>query len=132
MLKKIVLTAAAVSLFAIPSVALSESEIADLIQNAETDDLTMVSKYDMGVVQGGNVALAGGKVRDIKQKISGDALKLKMEYATSVVQAANVIGATEIKGATQNAEFDDAKMVSDSNSNAVQAINAASSCLTCD
>lgn len=133
MLKKIVLTAAAVSLFAIPSVALSSGgpEISDLMQNAETDDLTMKSTYDMGVVQGGNVAL-GGDVKEIEQDISGDDLNLTMKYATAVVQAANVIGGTEIKGALQNASFDKATMTSDSNLGAIQAINAATSCVNCD
>jgi hypothetical protein len=60
MFKKIVLTVAAASLFVIPSVALSCMDCADmtnLLQNAETADLSMLSLDDMGVVQGGNVAV---------------------------------------------------------------------------
>lgn len=131
MLKKIVLTVAAASLFVIPSVALSQTEIDDLLQNAETDDLTMYSGYDMASVQGGNVAL-GKKVKNVEQNIEGDELDLDMYYATAVVQGANVIGGKKIKNAVQNASFDAATLSSDSNLGAVQAINVATNCASCD
>ncbi|MCI5194857.1 MAG: hypothetical protein D3919_01225 [Candidatus Electrothrix sp. AW5] len=132
MFKKIVLTVAAASLFVIPSVAFSgDTEIDDLLQNAETDDLTMYSGYDMASVQGGNVAL-GKKVKNVEQNIEGDDLDLDMYYATAVVQAANVIGGKKIKNAEQNASFDTATLTSDSNLGAVQAINAATNCASCE
>ncbi|MCI5115210.1 MAG: hypothetical protein D3921_07015 [Candidatus Electrothrix sp. AW1] len=133
MFKKIVLTVAAASLFVIPSVALSCMDCADmtnLLQNAETDDLAMISAYDQDVVQGGNVAL-GKKVKNSKQNIKGDNLDLTMAYATGVVQGANVIGGKKIKNAVQNAKFKAATLVSDSNYSAAQGINVATNCASC-
>jgi hypothetical protein len=130
MFKKIVLTVAAASLFVIPSSALS-TDIENLLQNAEVDDLTMVSTYDMAVVQAGNAAL-GGKVKNVKQKIEGDDLVMDMAGATGVVQGANLLGGKKIKNAKQKASFDDVAMISDSNFAGVQAINAATSCVYCD
>ena len=132
MWKKIALTAA-VGLFVIPSVALSNnaSDINNLLQNATTDDLYMSSDDDRGVVQGGNVAL-GGDVKNTEQNITGDDLDMDLEDGKDVVQAANVIGGNNIKNATQNASFDDAGLYSDGNKNSIQAINAATNCVSCD
>jgi hypothetical protein len=132
MFKKIVLTVAAASLFVIPSVAFSgDTEIDDLMQNAETDNVTMVSVYDAGVIQAGNVAL-GGKIKDVEQNIEGDDLYMEMQYATAAVQAANALGGKKIKDAEQHASFNAVGMVSNSNFLGVQAINAATSCVSCD
>jgi hypothetical protein len=135
MFKKIVLTVAAASLFVIPSIAMSGcmdcADINNLLQNAETDDLTMYSGYDMAVVQGGNVAL-GKKVKNVEQNIEGNELDLDMYYATLAVQGANVIGGKKIKNAEQNASFDNATLTSDSNLGAVQAINVATNCASCE
>ncbi|MCW5211993.1 hypothetical protein VU04_03690 [Desulfobulbus sp. TB] len=131
MFKKIVLTVAAASLFVIPSIALSDPDITNLLQNAETDDLTMYSGYDMAVVQAGNAAL-GGTVKNSMQNITGDDLDMDMYYATGVVQAANLLGGKKIKNVVQNASFDAVTMTSDSNLLGVQAINAATSCVYCD
>ncbi len=135
MFKKIVLTVAAASLFTIPSIAMSGCmdcpDIKNLLQNAETDDITMSSTYDVAVVQAGNAAL-GGTVKNSMQNIEGDDLDMTMEYATGVVQGANLLGGKKIKNAVQNASFDAVTMTSDSNLAGIQAINAATSCVYCD
>ena len=131
MFKKIVLTVAEASLFVIPSSALSDG-IENLLQNAETDNLTMISVFDQDVVQGGNVALAKKKVKNVIQNIKGKKLELGLAYGTNVVQGANVIGGKKVKNAIQNAQYKASTLVSDSNLESTQGINVATNCAYCE